>query len=445
MSKRITILGCGESGMGAALLAQSKGFDVFVSDRSEIKSEYKKPLIEANIPFEENTHTFETILASDLIIKSPGIPEKSEIIKTIRHHNIPIISEIEFAAQYTNAKIIAITGSNGKTTTTLLTYHIFKKAGLNVGLAGNVGKSFALSVLQNQFDYYILEISSFQLDDIIHFKPHIAVLLNITPDHLDRYNYNFQNYIDSKFLITKNQTATDYFVYCYDDKVIQNNILNKKIQAQVIPFSIKETLESGGYISENQLIININKKQFTMSIFDLSLEGKHNQYNSLAAGIASFVSNIRKEVIRESLSDFEAVEHRLEKVLKIRGIEFINDSKATNVNSTWYALETVKKPIIWIVGGVDKGNDYSELEALVKEKVKAIVCLGIDNTKIIKAFEHLHIPIFDTKSMEEAVYTAYKNGVPGDVVLLSPACASFDLFQNYEDRGRKFKNAVRDL
>jgi len=445
MSKRITILGCGESGMGAALLAQSKGFDVFVSDRSEIKSEYKNPLIEAKIPFEENKHTLELILASDIVIKSPGIPEKSEIIKSIRKKNIPIISEIEFAALYTNAKIIAITGSNGKTTTTLLTYHIFQKAGLNVGLAGNVGKSFALSVLQNQFDYYILEISSFQLDDIINFKPHVAVLLNITPDHLDRYNHNFQNYIDSKFLITKNQTASDYFVYCYDDEVIQKNILNKKIQSQAIPFSIKQILETGGYISENQLIININKKQFTMSIFDLSLEGKHNQYNSLAAGIASFVSNIRKEVIRESLSDFDAVEHRLERVLKIRGIEFINDSKATNVNSTWYALETVKKPIIWIVGGVDKGNDYSELELLVKEKVKAIVCLGIDNTKIIKAFEHLNIPIFDTKNMEEAVHTAYKNGVPGDVVLLSPACASFDLFQNYEDRGRKFKNAVRDL
>jgi len=445
MNKKITILGCGESGMGAALLAQSKGGEVFVSDSSEIKPEFKKSLIEANIPFEEKKHTLDIIASSDIIIKSPGIPEKAEIIKAVRAQSIPVISEIEFAARYTPAKIIAITGSNGKTTTTLLTYHIFKKAGLNVGLAGNVGKSFALSVLQNQFDYYVLEISSFQLDDIVSFKPHIAVLLNITPDHLDRYNYNFQNYIDSKFLITKNQTPSDYFIYCYDDKVIKNNFQNKNIQAQAIPFSIKETLPTGGYISENQLIININKNQFNMSILDLSLEGKHNQYNSLAAGIASFVSNIRKEVIRESLSDFEAVEHRLEKVLKIRGIEFINDSKATNVNSTWYALETVKKPIIWIVGGVDKGNDYSELEALVKEKVKTIVCLGIDNTKILKAFEHLNIPMYDTKSMEEAVRTAYKAGVPGDVVLLSPACASFDLFQNYEDRGKKFKNAVRDL
>lgn len=445
MKKKITILGCGESGMGAALLAKDKGFDVFVSDSSPIKDEYKQPLLNAGIPFEEKLHTEERILASDLIVKSPGIPEKAPIIKALRSKKIDIISEIEFAAQYTTAKIIAITGSNGKTTTTLLTYHIMQKAGLNVGLAGNVGKSFALSVLQHKYDYYVLEISSFQLDDIVHFRPHIAILMNITPDHLDRYNYNFQNYIDSKFLITKNQTEDDYFIYCYDDEVIQKNIETKNIRSKRIPFSIQTELENGGYVYENQLNININKNKFVMSIQDLALEGKHNQYNSLAAGIATFISNIRKEAIRESLSDFEAVEHRLEKVLKIRGIDFINDSKATNVNSTWYALETVKKPIIWIVGGVDKGNDYSQLEELVKEKVKAIVCLGVDNSKIISAFEHLNIPIYDTKSMEEAVRTSYKNGVPGDVVLLSPACASFDLFQNYEDRGRKFKNAVRDL
>ncbi|NMC98220.1 MAG: UDP-N-acetylmuramoyl-L-alanine--D-glutamate ligase [Bacteroidales bacterium] len=445
MKKKITILGCGESGMGAALLAKDKGFDVFVSDSSPIKDEYKQPLLNAGIPFEEKLHTEERILASDLIVKSPGIPEKAPIIKALRSKKIDIISEIEFAAQYTTAKIIAITGSNGKTTTTLLTYHIMQKAGLNVGLAGNVGKSFALSVLQHKYDYYVLEISSFQLDDIVHFRPHIAILMNITPDHLDRYNYNFQNYIDSKFLITKNQTEDDYFIYCYDDEVIQKNIETKNIRSKRIPFSIQTELENGGYVYENQLNININKNKFVMSIQDLALEGKHNQYNSLAAGIATFISNIRKEAIRESLSDFEAVEHRLEKVLKIRGIDFINDSKATNVNSTWYALETVKKPIIWIVGGVDKGNDYSQLEELVKEKVKAIVCLGVDNSKIIRAFEHLNIPIYDTKSMEEAVRTSYKNGVPGDVVLLSPACASFDLFQNYEDRGRKFKNAVRDL
>ncbi|GAB4446625.1 MAG: UDP-N-acetylmuramoyl-L-alanine--D-glutamate ligase [Bacteroidales bacterium] len=445
MQKKITILGCGESGMGAALLAKDKGFDVFVSDSSPIKDEYKQPLLTAGIPFEEKIHTEERILASDLIVKSPGIPEKAPIIKAIRAKNIDIISEIEFASQYTTAKIIAITGSNGKTTTTLLTYHIMQKAGLNVGLAGNVGKSFALSVLQHRYDYYVLEISSFQLDDIVHFRPHIAVLMNITPDHLDRYNYNFQKYIDSKFLITKNQTEDDYFIYCYDDEVIQKNIETKNIRSKRIPFSIQTELENGGYVYENQLNIKINKNKFVMSIQDLALEGKHNHYNSLAAGIATFISNIRKEAIRESLSDFEAVEHRLEKVLKIRGIDFINDSKATNVNSTWYALETVKKPIIWIVGGVDKGNDYSQLKELVKEKVKAIVCLGVDNSKIFSAFEHLNIPIYDTKSMEEAVRTSYKNGVPGDVVLLSPACASFDLFQNYEDRGRKFKNAVRDL
>lgn len=445
MKQKVTILGCGESGMGAALLAQAKGFEVFVSDSSPIKEEYKRPLLEAAIPFEEKTHTENRILESDLIIKSPGIPEKAPIIKAIRAKNISIISEIEFAYQYTQAKIIAITGSNGKTTTTLLTYHIMQKAGLNVGLAGNVGKSFALSVLQNKYDYYVLEISSFQLDDIVSFKPNIAVLMNITPDHLDRYNYEFQNYIDSKFLITKNQTKEDYLIYCFDDEVIQKNIAQKNIRSQLIPFSIQDELQNGGYVYENQLNININKNKFVMSIQDLALEGKHNQYNSLAAGIASFISGIRKEVIRESLSDFEAVEHRLEKVLKIRGVDFINDSKATNVNSTWYALETVKKPIIWIVGGVDKGNDYSQLETLVKEKVKAIVCLGVDNSKIIKAFEHLNIPIFDTNSMEEAVHTSYKNSLPGDVVLLSPACASFDLFQNYEDRGKKFKNAVRDL
>lgn len=445
MKKKITILGCGESGMGAALLAKNKGYEVFVSDSGFIKEKYKQQLINEGIWFEENTHTLNYILTSDLIIKSPGIPEKAPVITAIRKKNISIISEIEFASQYTKAKIIAITGSNGKTTTTLLTYHILQKAGLNVGLAGNVGKSFALSVLKNSYDYYVLEISSFQLDDIIHFKPHIAIIMNITPDHLDRYNYNFQNYIDSKFLITKNQTIDDYLIYCYDDEVIQKKLQVKNIRSKLIPFSIKEKLENGAYIVDNQLNINIDKNRFTMTIQELALKGKHNQYNSMAAGIASFISGIRKEIIRESLSDFQEVEHRLEKVLKIRGIDFINDSKATNVNSTWYALETVKKPIIWIAGGIDKGNDYTQLEALVKEKVKAIVCLGVDNSKIIKAFEHLNIPIYNTHSMDDAVRTSYKIGLPGDVVLLSPACASFDLFQNYEDRGKKFKNAVRDL
>lgn len=445
MAEKLVILGCGESGMGAALLAQCKGYDVFVSDASAIKDAYKKPIVEASIPFEEATHSVDRILQADLVIKSPGIPEKADIMKAIRQKGIPVVSEIEFASQYTSAFVVAITGSNGKTTTTLLTHHIFKKAGYNVGLAGNVGKSFALSVLQNNYDYYVLEISSFQLDDIIHFKPNIAVITNITPDHLDRYDYSFDKYIASKFRITQNQTASDYFIYCHDDEVLRSNLDRFNVQSQRLPFSIHHNVEQGGYVEENQLVIKYNKNQMVMSIFELALEGKHNQYNSLAAGIASFVSGIRKEVIRESLSDFETVEHRLERVLKIRGIEFINDSKATNVNSAWYALETVKKPIIWIVGGIDKGNDYSSLYPLVQEKVKAIVCLGVDNRKIVKAFKHFNIPIVETNNMQDAVRAAYKMGAPGDTVLLSPACASFDLFENYEDRGRKFKNAVRDL
>jgi UDP-N-acetylmuramoylalanine--D-glutamate ligase len=445
MAEKITILGAGESGIGAALLAKGKGFDVFVSDREKIKPNFKQQLIHASIAFEEEKHSTEIILSSDLIIKSPGIPNKAEIIVEIHKKNIPVISEIEFASRYTNAFIIAITGSNGKTTTTMLLYHILKKAGVHVGMAGNIGKSFAQSVLENNFDYYVLEISSFQLDDITSFRPNIAILMNITPDHLDRYNYSFQNYIDSKFKITAFQTKEDYFIYCLDDKVIQENLPEKNVLSQRIPFSIESEVENGGYVNNNQLIINLNNSNFIMSIQELSLEGKHNQYNSLAAGIASFVSKIRKDVIRESLSDFEAVEHRLETVLKIRGVDFINDSKATNINSTWYALETVKKPIIWIVGGIDKGNDYSQLEKLVSEKVKAIICLGTDNSKIIKSFKHLGLPLVESTEMEEAVRLCYKMSVPGDVVLLSPACASFDLFENYEDRGKQFKRAVRDL
>ncbi|MCX7862307.1 MAG: UDP-N-acetylmuramoyl-L-alanine--D-glutamate ligase [Bacteroidales bacterium] len=445
MAEKIVILGCGESGMGAALLAHNKGFDVFVSDGSKIKENYKHAISQANISFEEMQHSLDKILQADIVIKSPGIPEKTEVMKAIRSKGIPVLSDIEFASQYTSAKIIAITGSNGKTTTTLLTHHIFKKAGINVGLAGNVGKSFAYSVLHNNYDYYVLEVSSFQLDDTIKFKPHIAILTNITPDHLDRYDYSFEKYIASKFRITKNQQSEDFFIYCLDDETTKSYINKFSIQSKQLPFSIVQNLTEGGYVENNELVIKYNKNQMVMSILELALEGKHNQYNSLAAGIAAFVSGIRKDIIRESLSDFEAVEHRLEKVLKIRGIEFINDSKATNVNSAWYALETVKKPIIWIVGGVDKGNDYSQLFPLVKEKVKAIVCLGLDNKKIIKAFKQFNIPIVETQNMTDAVRTAYKLGVPGDTVLLSPACASFDLFENYEDRGRKFKNAVRDL
>ncbi len=445
MAKRVVILGCGESGLGAALLAHNKGFEVWVSDSNLINDQYKNQLIKSGIPFEENNHQLDKILNADIVIKSPGISEKTNIIKAIREKGIKVISEIEFASQYTQAFIVGITGSNGKTTTTMLTYQIFKKAGLNVGLAGNIGKSFALSVLQNNYDYYILEISSFQLDDIVDFRPNIAILTNITPDHLDRYEYVFENYINSKFKITKNQKPDDFFIFCDDDPVTKEHINNKKILSKKLPFSLYKKLDEGAFISDNQLIINYNKNQFTMSILDLALEGKHNHYNSMAAGIAAFVSNIRKDVIRESLSDFEAVEHRLEKFLKIRGVEFINDSKATNVNSAWYALETVKKPIIWIVGGVDKGNNYAPLYPLVKEKVKAIVCLGLDNKKIVKAFEHLNIPIVETNNMQDAVRTAFKLSSLGDTVLLSPACASFDLFENYEDRGKKFKNAVRDL
>jgi|YNPMSStandDraft_1061717.scaffolds.fasta_scaffold01483_9 UDP-N-acetylmuramoylalanine--D-glutamate ligase len=445
MTNKIIILGCGESGVGAALLAQSKGFDVFVSDANFIKDEYKQQLIKANIPFEENKHLLDYILKADLVIKSPGISEKTDVMKAIRKKGIEVISEIEFAYRYNKAFIVGITGSNGKTTTTLLTYHIFKKAGLNVGLAGNIGKSFALSVLQNNYDYYVLEISSFQLDDIISFRPNIAIITNITPDHLDRYDYVFQNYINSKFKIIKNQKAEDFFIYCDDDPIIKENISKYNISSKKMPFSLNKNFDEGGFVAENQLFINYNKNQLTMSILELALEGKHNHYNSMAAGIAAFVSNIRKDVIRESLSDFEAVEHRLEKFLKIRGVEFINDSKATNVNSTWYALETVKKPIIWIVGGVDKGNNYEPLFPLVKEKVKAIVCLGIDNRKIVKTFAQFNIPIVETNNMQDAVRAAFKLSIPGDTVLLSPACASFDLFENYEDRGKKFKNAVRDL
>lgn len=445
MAEKVIILGCGESGMGAALLARNKGFDVWVSDSYAIKDEYKIPLVEAGILFEEKQHSLDKILNADLVVKSPGIPEKADIIKAIRKKGIPIISEIEFASRYTQAYIVGITGSNGKTTTTLLTYHIFKKAGLNVGLAGNVGKSFALSVLQNNYDYYVLEISSFQLDDIIHFRPNVAILTNITPDHLDRYDYVFEKYINSKFKIVKNQKPEDFFIYCEDDPVTKENLLKHKILSRILPFSLKNAFQEGGFVAENNLVINYNKNQLTMSILELALEGKHNQYNSLAAGIAAFVSNIRKDVIRESLSDFETVEHRLEKFLKIRGVEFINDSKATNVNSTWYALETVKKPIVWIVGGIDKGNNYTPLFPLVKEKVKAIVCLGLDNRKIITEFGQFNIPIIETNNMPDAVKAAFKCSSPGDTVLLSPACASFDLFENFEDRGKKFKNAVRDL
>lgn len=445
MAERIVILGAGESGVGSAILAQKQGFDVWVSDFGTIKPNYKEVLEQYGIPFEEGKHTEDEILKAAEVIKSPGIPEKAAIVKKLHAGGIPVISEIEFAGRYTDAKCICITGSNGKTTTTLLTYHLLQKAGYNVGLAGNVGQSFAWQVAEKNFDYYVLELSSFQLDGMYAFRAHVAILMNITPDHLDRYEYQFQNYVDSKFRIIQNQTDQDFFIYWNEDPVIQTELQKRKISATCLPFGLGEAPEAGAGVSENELTINWNKNTFNMSIFDIALQGKHNQYNSMAAGLAGSVVNIRNEKIRESLSDFKGVEHRLERFLKVHGIEFINDSKATNVNSTWYALESMTQPVVWIVGGVDKGNDYSELEQLVKDKVKAIVCLGTDNKKIVDFFAGKVADIVETSDIKDAVRTAYYLAKDGEAVLLSPACASFDLFENYEDRGRQFKMAVREL
>ena len=380
-----------------------------------------------------------------MAIKSPGIPDKAPIIKKLKEKGIPVISEIEFAGRYTSAKKICITGSNGKTTTTLLTYHIFQKAGLNVGLAGNFGQSMAWQVAEKNFDFYVIELSSFQLDGMYGFKADIAILLNITPDHLDRYDYNMQNYIDSKFRITQNQTIDDIFIYCTDDLVVREEMSKRKLTAKCIPFGLGTPPVEGAGIIDNKLIINWNKNIFTMSILDIALQGNHNTYNSMAAGISGMIVNIRSEKIRESMADFKGVEHRLERFLKVHGIEFINDSKATNINSTWYALESMTQKTVWIAGGIDKGNDYSQLVDLVKAKVKAIVCLGIDNSKIQEAFKHLGINIVETQSMGDAVRSAYYLAKKGETVLLSPACASFDLFENYEDRGHQFKQSVREL
>lgn len=445
MKNRIAILGGGESGVGAAILAQKQGFTVFLSDMGKIKEKYKNVLSNYKIDFEEEKHSTEKILNADLVVKSPGIPDKVTLIVQLKNAGIPVISELEFAGRYTNAKTICITGSNGKTTTTLLLYHILKNAGLNVGLAGNVGKSFAWQVAEEKFDIYVIEISSFQLDGMYDFRADIAILMNITPDHLDRYNYNFQNYIDSKFRIIQNQTKNDFFVVCADDEVTQNEIKKRNITPAIISFGLGEPGENSAGVKEEKLVINIHKNQFIMSILDLAIQGKHNTYNSMAAGIASMILEIRNEQLRESLSNFTGVEHRLERFLKVHGIEFINDSKATNVNSTWYALESISKPIVWIAGGVDKGNDYSMLKGLAKEKVKAIVCLGKDIQKIHDSFKGVVKNIVDASSMDEAVKAAYYLARNGDTVLLSPACASFDLFDNYEDRGNQFKQKVRNL
>lgn len=443
--KRIVILGGGESGAGAAVLAKQKGFEVFLSDKGKIKEKYKDVLSHHAIEWEEEQHTADRILNADEVIKSPGIPEKAEMLKAIRAKGIPVVSEIEFASRYTNAKKICITGSNGKTTTTMLTYHILQKAGYNVGLAGNVGRSFALQVAEGNFDYYVLELSSFQLDDMFEFHAEIAVLLNITEDHLDRYDYKMQNYADSKFRIANNQQPGDAFIWCFDDPVTAENMKHKKVIAKQYPFSIKTQLEEGAWLNGNEISIHVNHTHLSMTIEELALQGKHNIYNSMAAGIATRLVEVRNEAIRESLADFQNVEHRLEFVARINNIDFINDSKATNVNSTWYALESMTTPVVWIVGGVDKGNDYAELFDLVREKVKAIVCLGTDNKKILKAFGDKVEVITETTSAKDAVNAAYRLAKKGETVLLSPACASFDLFENFEDRGRQFKNAVRSL
>jgi len=445
MKKKLVILGGGESGVGSAILGKKQGYDVFLTDLGPIKEKYRTVLGQYGIAYEENRHSEDIILNADLIIKSPGIPEKAAIMKLIRAKGILVVSEIEFAGRYTTAKKICITGSNGKTTTTLLTWHLLNKAGLRAGLAGNVGKSFAWQVAEENFDYYVIELSSFQLDDMFEFKADIAVLMNITPDHLDRYDYRMENYVDSKFRVIRNQTEHDYFIYCADDQVILEELKKRQPLSRCIPFSLGPVQGDGAGIQEDTLYINLNQNQFSMSILDLALQGKHNAYNSMAAAISGMVLEIRNERIRESLTDFQGVEHRLERFLKVHGIEFVNDSKATNINSTWYALESMSHPVVWIAGGIDKGNDYSMLVDLVKEKVKAIVCLGVDNSKIHKAFDGIVRNIVDTASMAEAVKSAYYLARNGDIVLLSPACASFDLFENYEDRGRQFKQEVRNL
>ncbi|TFF41004.1 UDP-N-acetylmuramoyl-L-alanine--D-glutamate ligase [Mucilaginibacter psychrotolerans] len=444
-TQRLAILGAGESGVGAAYLAQQQGYDVFVSDFGAIADHYKQQLQDWGIRFEENGHTFEEILKAVEVVKSPGIPDKAPVVKKLVEANIPVISEIEFAGRYTQAKMICITGSNGKTTTTSLTYFILKNAGLNVGLAGNIGKSFAYQVATENFDYYVLEISSFMLDNMYQFKADIAVLLNITPDHLDRYDYKLENYAASKYRITQNQTAADYFIYCADDAETLKVMEGKTIAAQQLPFSIEKMIETGAYLDKDNIVINIHQQHFTMSITELALQGKHNIYNSMASGIVAKVLELRNETMRESMGTFPSIEHRLEFVAKISGIAFINDSKATNVNSTWYALESMSTPVVLILGGVDKGNDYTMLNELVRQKVKAIVCLGKDNKRIHDAFEEDVDIIVNTGSAAEAAQVAYHLAAKGDTVLLSPACASFDLFKNYEDRGRQFKEAVKEL
>ena len=438
---KIVVLGGGESGVGAAYLAKKKGLNVFLSDKGAIKDDYKKQLIDAGIEFEEGQHDEARILEADWVIKSPGIPKKADIIFKINQKGIRLSSEIEFAAEFTQAKIIAITGSNGKTTTTSLIYHILKNDNLNVGLAGNIGESFAKQVADENFDYYVLEVSSFQLDDIQNFRPYISLLLNLSQDHLDQYNYNYEEYAMAKFRIAENQENDNFFIYNKDDEMSMNLLEQLAIRAKKIPFSLKEKLGEGGFVHNDKILVKV-EDEFSMKIAELSLVGNHNIANSLAASIASKILNISNESIRNALMTFQAVEHRLEQVAQINGVTFINDSKATNVNAAYFALESMNQPTVWIVGGVDKGNDYTEIENLVKRKVKAIVCLGLDNQKIIDFFQDKKDAIYSTSSMEEAVKISKSLAKEGNTVLLSPCCASFDLFDNYEDRGNQFKNKV---
>ena len=444
MAQKIVILGAGESGIGAAILAQKKGFDVFVSDCGKIKENYIEDLKKYNIDFEQGQHSEKKILSADEIIKSPGIRNDAPLIKKLVAQGTPVISEIEFAARYTNAVKVCITGSNGKTTTTELIYKTFKDAGLNVGIAGNVGKSFALQVAENNYDYYVIELSSFQLDNMYKFKAEIAILLNVTPDHLDRYEYKMQNYTDSKFRITQNQTEEDLFIYCADDPITAQEIKKRTFAQRLAPFSLNNEQVIGSYLKNGNMIIKLENNEAVIDTANFSLEGQHNMYNSMAAGIAAMACNIRSNSIRQSFETFKGLEHRLEHFLSVRGVEFVNDSKATNVNSVWYALESIKTKVILILGGIDKGNDYSELFSLVKQKVKAIVALGVNNKPIHDAFDSM-VEVIDTQSMENCVKTCYLLADKGDTVLLSPACASFDLFTCYEDRGEKFKEAVRNL
>jgi len=446
MIHRFVILGAGESGVGSALLAKQQGYEVFVSDGGIIKEKYKQELFDNGIEFEEGTHTAEKILNANEVMKSPGIPDKNEMVKAIRAKGITVISEFELAYRFKgSSKVIGITGSNGKSTCTSLIYHICKSAGLNCALVGNIGYSIAKQMAEDPKEWYVAEISSFQLDDIINFRPDVAVLLNITEDHLDRYNYQFENYINAKFNIIKNQTSSDYFIYNLDDEVITKKLELLNPNTNPLPFSMKHEVKKGGYIKGDQMMLRIQEERVSMSIYDFALKGKHNNYNTMAAGIATATIGIRKEKIREAVKDFQSLEHRMEFVATVRGVEFINDSKATNINSTWFALESMNKPTVLILGGTDKGNDYTLMEELVQQKVKAIVCMGLDNKKIIEAFKDKVPTIIETDSAKKAVNAAFRLSTKGDVVLLSPACASFDLFKNYEDRGKQFKEAVKEL